>query len=166
MTSPDWVIVTAPTNRGADPAAELTLALTRLARRRPDVVFATAVLGGHSPTITETLDDASHAGARCILVLSGQTVPDRKMDAWFRRVIGHLLRSRPTESTSGRLTGLAYLGGHEDAPPSSRSLKSRSICGSSSISKSSASTLCGTMPISASSATTVPTGTPRKVATA
>lgn len=98
MTRPDWVIVTAPTNRGADPATELTSALALLARRRPDVVFRTAVLGGQSPTVTEVLDDASRAGARCVLVLSGQTLPDRKMDAWFRRVIGHWLRTRPTDT--------------------------------------------------------------------
>lgn len=93
--APDWVVVTAPTDRGGDSAAELTAALAALAKRLPDVELRVAVLGGASHTITEALDDAADAGARCVLLVSGQTLTDRKMDAWFRRVVGHWLRERP-----------------------------------------------------------------------
>lgn len=93
----DWVIVTAPTDRGADPGGELATALATLRGRRPDVEFRAAVLGGSSPTVTEALDDAAAAGAGRVVVLSGQTLADRAMDAWFRRVVGHWLRSRPTD---------------------------------------------------------------------
>lgn len=95
MSAADWVVVTAPTNRGADPAAELASALANLRARRPELEFRVAVLGGASPTVTEVLDDAAAAGARQVVVMSGQTLADRAMDAWFRRVVGHWLRSRP-----------------------------------------------------------------------
>lgn len=90
----DCVIVTAPTDRGADPHAALAPALTELKRRHPGVAFRSAVLGGSSSTITEVLDTAVADGAADILVVSGQTLTDRRMDAWFRRVIGHWLRDR------------------------------------------------------------------------
>ena len=90
----DHVIVTAPTDRGAALEGELSAALAEVRRRHPGVVFTTAVLGGSGRTITEALDDAAAAGARDVLVVSGQTVPDRPMDAWFRRVVGHWLRER------------------------------------------------------------------------
>ncbi|MGB3602037.1 MAG: (2Fe-2S) ferredoxin domain-containing protein [Gordonia sp. (in: high G+C Gram-positive bacteria)] len=94
MSGVDWVIVTAPTDRGNDPAAELQSGLRVLRERRPGVEFRVAVLGGTASTITEELDRAAAACARRVLVVSGQTVVDRKMDAWFRRVIGHWLRTR------------------------------------------------------------------------
>ncbi|WP_026918565.1 (2Fe-2S) ferredoxin domain-containing protein [Gordonia shandongensis] len=97
MSDIDWVILTAPTNRGADPAAELSAAVAALEKRRRDVRVRVAVLGGGAPTITDALDEAADSGARRVMVLSGQTVADRSMDAWFRRVIGHWLRGRPAD---------------------------------------------------------------------
>ncbi|MBM7367759.1 (2Fe-2S) ferredoxin domain-containing protein [Gordonia hydrophobica] len=95
--SVDWVIVTAPTDRGAIPTDELAPALRTLAARTPGVEFRTAVLGGDGRSVTEALDDAVVGGAREVLVVSGQTLADRSMDAWFRRVIGHWLRTRADE---------------------------------------------------------------------
>lgn len=95
----DWVIVTSPTDRGSDPADVLAPALATLDERHPDVEFRTAVLGGSSSTITEVLDQAVVAGASTVLVLSGQTLGDRKMESWFRRVIGHWLRQQPDTAT-------------------------------------------------------------------
>ncbi|EGD54609.1 (2Fe-2S) ferredoxin domain-containing protein [Gordonia neofelifaecis] len=95
MIEADWVIVTAPTDRGADPAVVLEPALAVLAARHQAVTFRSAVLGGGSSTVTEVLDDAVRAGAASVMVLSGQTLADRRMDAWFRRVIGHWLRQQP-----------------------------------------------------------------------
>ncbi|GEE03842.1 hypothetical protein nbrc107696_42880 [Gordonia spumicola] len=89
----DWVIVTAPTDRGGEPAADLAAALDVLRARMPRTEFRAAVLGGGS-TVTQALDAAADACARTVLVVSGQTVADRKNDAWFRRVIGHWLRTR------------------------------------------------------------------------
>lgn len=100
MTDIDWVIISAPTDRGADPESELQSALRSLRNRRPDVTFGVAVLGGTSCTVTEELNRAARAGARRVLVVSGQTLADRKMDAWFRRVIGHWLRTRPAAGHS------------------------------------------------------------------
>ncbi|MDR2281471.1 MAG: (2Fe-2S) ferredoxin domain-containing protein [Gordonia sp. (in: high G+C Gram-positive bacteria)] len=99
----DWVIVTAPTDRGGDPADEVAEALAHVRRQFPGVTLRTAVLGGRS-TVVEALDDAAAAGATTVLVVSGQTVIDRKTDAWFRRVIGHWLRTRidPPEVRIGR----------------------------------------------------------------
>lgn len=97
MFHADWVIITAPTDRGSDPAAELVGALEILRKRLPDTEFRVAVLGGQSSTITVALDDAAMAGARRVLVMSGQTLGDRKMDAWFRRVIGHWIRARAAD---------------------------------------------------------------------
>lgn len=94
-TAADWVIITTPTNHGADPAAELDTALTNLRTHGPRAVYRVAVLGGATPTISEVLDDAAAAAAERVMVLSGQTLTDRAMDAWFRRVIGHWLRTRP-----------------------------------------------------------------------
>jgi (2Fe-2S) ferredoxin len=88
-----WVIVTAPTDRGENPRDTLAGALDLLRERHPATTFRTAVLGGAGPTITDTLDAAATAGATDIVVVSGQTLNDRKMDAWFRRVIGHWLRA-------------------------------------------------------------------------
>lgn len=98
MIDADWVIVTAPTDRGADVHGELARALGELAERHPGTVFRSAVLGGESDTVTEVLDEAARGGADSVVVLSGQTLADRKMDAWFRRVIGHWLRNRPAGS--------------------------------------------------------------------
>ncbi|WP_137872909.1 (2Fe-2S) ferredoxin domain-containing protein [Rhodococcus sp. Q] len=90
-----WLIVTAPTDRGEDPRDALVSALATLRERHPDTVFRTAVLGGSGPTITDALDEAAASEAAEVIVVSGQTLHDRKMDAWFRRVIGHWLRERP-----------------------------------------------------------------------
>jgi (2Fe-2S) ferredoxin len=89
-----WVVVTAPTDRGEDPRDTLTAALETLRERHADTTFRTAVLGGSGPTITDALNEASAHGATEVVVVSGQTLHDRKMDAWFRRVIGHWLRER------------------------------------------------------------------------
>ncbi|QRY61289.1 (2Fe-2S) ferredoxin domain-containing protein [Gordonia sp. PDNC005] len=99
----EWVIVTAPTDRGGDPADEVADALEHARRRFPGTTVQTAVLGGQS-TVVEALDDAAAAGAATVLVVSGQTVLDRKTDAWFRRVIGHWLRTRtcPPDVSIGR----------------------------------------------------------------
>lgn len=98
-----WVIVTAPTDRGDDPGDILAGALRMLRDRHPDTVFRTAVLGGSGPTVAIALDEAAAAGATDIVVVSAQTVPDRKMDAWFRRVIGHWLREHGTTAPTIRL---------------------------------------------------------------
>ncbi|MBM7369490.1 (2Fe-2S) ferredoxin domain-containing protein [Gordonia hydrophobica] len=97
-TAADWVIITTPTNRGADPTAELATALAKLRTHRPQAVYRVAVLGGAAPTVTEVLDEAAAAGAQRIIVLSGQTLTDRAMAAWFRRVVGHWLRTRPVDA--------------------------------------------------------------------
>ncbi|WP_305093904.1 ferredoxin [Prescottella sp. R16] len=89
-----WVIVTAPTDRGDDPGDQVIGALDVLRNRHPGTVFRTAVLGGPGPTVTAVLDEAADADASEVVVVSAQTVLDRKMDAWFRRVIGHWLRER------------------------------------------------------------------------
>lgn len=107
-----WVIVTAATDRGADPRGLLVGTLDALRDRHPDTVFRTAVLGGTGPTVTGVLDEATAAGATEVVVVSAQTVPDRKMDAWFRRVIGHWLRERagapgPEVRIAGPLTDVA-----------------------------------------------------------
>ncbi len=89
-----WVVVTSPTDRGDDPRDRLAGALSVLRQRHPGTTFRTAVLGGSGPTVTEMLGEAADGGATEVVVVSAQTVPDRKMDAWFRRVIGHWLRER------------------------------------------------------------------------
>lgn len=91
----DWVIVTAPADRGSSPVSDLSRALTELSDRRPDIEFRVAVLGGAGATVTDVLDEAAAADADEILVLSGQTLTDRKMQSWFRRIIGHWLREHP-----------------------------------------------------------------------
>lgn len=97
-----WVIVTAPTDRGGDVAAA---GLAELRRRRPDWTVRTAVLGGPGPTVTRVLDEASAAGAERIVLCSGQTLADRKMQAWFRRVVGHWLRERNGSAPDVRIAG-------------------------------------------------------------
>ncbi|WP_430330956.1 (2Fe-2S) ferredoxin domain-containing protein [Rhodococcus sp. ACT016] len=98
-----WVILTAPTDRGDDPRDQLGGALDALRKRHPDTVFRTAVLGGSGPTIAVVLDEAAAAGATEVVVVSAQTVLDRKIDAWFRRVIGHWLREYGTGAPDVRL---------------------------------------------------------------
>lgn len=95
-----WVIVTAPTDRGADPRDEVAPALELLSRRHPGTTFRTAVLSGAGIAVTSALDEAAAAGAVDVILISAQTVADRKMDAWFRRVVGHWLRERATSSTA------------------------------------------------------------------
>lgn len=108
-----WVIVTAPTDRGGgDPGRQIAGALGSLRERHPDTMFRTAVLGGSGPTVTAVLDEAADSSAAEVIVISAQTVPDRKMDAWFRRVIGHWLRQRagtvvPDVRIAGPLTDTA-----------------------------------------------------------
>lgn len=89
-----WVIVTAPTDRGDDPRDQVHTALRVLAERHPHTAFRTAVLGGSGTSVTGALDEAATSGATEVVVVSAQTVLDRKIDAWFRRVIGHWLRER------------------------------------------------------------------------
>ncbi|EME23207.1 (2Fe-2S) ferredoxin domain-containing protein [Rhodococcus triatomae] len=89
-----WVIVTVPTDRGEDPRDVLTTALATLRDRHPGTTFRTAVLGGSGPAVTTVLDEAASAGASEVVLVSGQTLHDRKMEAWFRRVVGHWLRER------------------------------------------------------------------------
>lgn len=103
MTS--WVILTAPTDRGADPRDEVLPALALVAERHPGTQFRVAVLGGAGLSMAGALDEAAGAGATDVLVVSAQTVLDRKMDAWFRRVIGHWLRGRDGSSPTVRLAG-------------------------------------------------------------
>ncbi|MFC9789313.1 ferredoxin [Rhodococcus sp. NPDC127528] len=98
-----WVIVTAPTDRGDDPRDQVVGALATLRNRHPDNVFRMAVLGGSGPGVTGVLDEAADAGATEIVVVSAQTVLDRKIDAWFRRVIGHWLRERGPGAPEVRL---------------------------------------------------------------
>ncbi|GAB2664536.1 (2Fe-2S) ferredoxin domain-containing protein [Prescottella soli] len=101
-----WAIVTAPTDRGDDPRDRLGGALEVLRERHPDIEFRTAVLGGSGPTIAVVLDEAAAAGAAEVVVVSAQTVLDRKIDAWFRRVIGHWLRERSgTPTPDVRIAG-------------------------------------------------------------
>ena len=92
IRSDRWVVVTAPTDRGDDPRDQVRAALRVLGGRHPGTVFRTAVLGGSGPSMAVVLDEAAAAGASEIVVVSAQTVLDRKIDAWFRRVIGHWLR--------------------------------------------------------------------------
>ncbi|MFE3291748.1 NAD(P)H-dependent oxidoreductase subunit E [Rhodococcus sp. NPDC059234] len=96
-TTARWVIVTAPTDRGDDPRDQVVGALAALRNRYPDTVFRTAVLGGSGPAVTGVLDEAAAAGATEVVVVSAQTVLDRKIDSWFRRVIGHWLREHSGE---------------------------------------------------------------------
>ncbi|MFC4603585.1 (2Fe-2S) ferredoxin domain-containing protein [Rhodococcus kronopolitis] len=98
-----WVIVTAPTDRGDDPRDQVSAALATLRNRYPDTAFRTAVLGGSGPAVAGVLDEAAAAGATEIVVVSAQTVLDRKVDAWFRRVIGHWLRGRGPDAPDVRL---------------------------------------------------------------
>ncbi|MDG3011553.1 (2Fe-2S) ferredoxin domain-containing protein [Rhodococcus sp. D2-41] len=101
-----WVVVTAPTDRGEDPRDRVGGALAALRKRHPDTVFRTAVLGGSGPTITEALDEAAQSGAAEVVIVSAQTVPDRKMDAWFARVVGHWLREQDgTAAPDVRIAG-------------------------------------------------------------
>lgn len=102
-----WVILTAPTDRGADPRDEVLPALDLVAARHPGTQFRVAVLSGAGVSMTMALDEAAAAGATDVLVVSAQTVLDRKMDAWFRRVVGHWLRGRdPGQSAPAvRLAG-------------------------------------------------------------
>ncbi|RVW07439.1 (2Fe-2S) ferredoxin domain-containing protein [Prescottella agglutinans] len=100
-----WVILTAPTDRGDDPRDQLGGALAALRARHPDTEFRTAVLGGSGPAIAVVLDEAADAGATEVVVISAQTVLDRKIDAWFRRVIGHWLRERGTGAPDVRIAG-------------------------------------------------------------
>ncbi|USI93090.1 (2Fe-2S) ferredoxin domain-containing protein [Rhodococcus pyridinivorans] len=92
-----WVIVTAPTDRGDDPRDRLGRALDILQGRHPGTEFRTAVLGGPGPALAVVLDEAASAGAGEVVVVSGQTLLDRKIEVWFRRVIGHWLRARRDE---------------------------------------------------------------------
>lgn len=87
-----WVILTAPTDRGADPRDEVLPALELVAARHPGTTFRVAVLSGSGASVPMVLDEAAAAGAAEVLIVSAQTVPDRKIDAWFRRVVGHWLR--------------------------------------------------------------------------
>lgn len=96
-----WVILTAPTDRGADPRDEVLPALELVAERHPGTTFRVAVLGGSGTSVSEALDEAAAGGASEVLIVSAQTVPDRKMDAWFRRVVGHWLRGRAGAGNAG-----------------------------------------------------------------
>ncbi|MGO4204481.1 ferredoxin [Rhodococcus sp. TAF43] len=98
-----WVVVTAPTDRGADPRDQVLGALRTLQDRHPDTVFVTAVLGGSGTSVTTALDEATASGATEVVVVSAQTVLDRKIDAWFRRVIGHWLREHSREHSEERI---------------------------------------------------------------
>lgn len=98
-----WVIVTAPTDRGDDPRDQVRAALRVLEQRHPDTVFTTAVLGGSGTSVTGALDEATASRATEIVVVSAQTVLDRKIDAWFRRVIGHWLREHGADAPDVRL---------------------------------------------------------------
>ncbi|AVP67222.1 (2Fe-2S) ferredoxin domain-containing protein [Prescottella equi] len=98
-----WVVVTAPTDRGDDPRDQVRAALHALGERHPDTVFRTAVLGGSGTSVTGALDEAAASGAAEIVVVSAQTVLDRKIDAWFRRVVGHWLRERGAGAPDVRL---------------------------------------------------------------
>ncbi|GAA3958232.1 (2Fe-2S) ferredoxin domain-containing protein [Gordonia caeni] len=96
----DWVIVTAPTDRGGLPAPALGRALDRVRDGRPGVEFRVAVLGGSDTPITEALDAAAAAGAETVLLVSGQTLGDAKQDSWLARIVGHWLRSRPADGAT------------------------------------------------------------------
>lgn len=100
-----WVVVAAPTDRGDDPRDLLAGALAALRERHPETTFRTAVLGGSGPSIAVVLDEAAASGASEVVVISGQTLPDRKIDAWFRRVIGHWLREHGTDTPEIRIAG-------------------------------------------------------------
>ena len=91
----DWVIVTAPTDRGGLPAPALGRALDRVRASRPGVEVRVAVLSGSDTPITEALDAAAAGGAATVLLVSGQTLGDAKQDAWLARIVGHWLRTRP-----------------------------------------------------------------------
>lgn len=92
MTSARWVLVTAPNDRGSEPRDVLAPALERLRSRHPGIVFRTAVLGGSGPTVSAGLDAALAAGAREVVIVNGQTMPDRTMESWFKRVVAHWVR--------------------------------------------------------------------------
>lgn len=102
----DWVIVTAPADRGDRPAAILAPALTELRTRHPQIVFRVAVQGGSDTPITEALDEAAAAGATTILLVSGQTLGEAKQDAWLARIVGHWLRLRSTGGPKVRIAPL------------------------------------------------------------
>ncbi|MEZ5210565.1 (2Fe-2S) ferredoxin domain-containing protein [Gordonia sp. (in: high G+C Gram-positive bacteria)] len=109
----DWVTVTAPTDRGDAPARALTTALGRLRAARPDIEFRVAVLGGSDTTITEALDDATGAGARAVLLISGQTLGDAKQDSWIARIVGHWLRTRPAGTPTPQVRVAPLLTDHD-----------------------------------------------------
>ncbi|MFZ2511516.1 MAG: (2Fe-2S) ferredoxin domain-containing protein [Gordonia sp. (in: high G+C Gram-positive bacteria)] len=102
----DWVIVTAPTDRGHRPATVLAPALAELRTRYPAIVFRLAVQGGSDTPITEALDDAAAAGAQSVLLVSGQTLGDAKQDSWLARIVGHWLRLQPVGAPQVRIAPL------------------------------------------------------------
>ncbi len=108
--TPDWVIVTAPTDRGHRPAAVLAPVLAEMRSRHPGIEFRLAVLGGSDTPVTEALDAAVAAGAVSILVVSGQTLGDAKQDSWLARIVGHWLRLPRAETPQVRIAPL--LTGH------------------------------------------------------
>ncbi|GAC56299.1 hypothetical protein GOHSU_04_01690 [Gordonia hirsuta DSM 44140 = NBRC 16056] len=109
----DWIIITAPTDRGGLPAPALERAVVALTARRPQVPVRVAVLGGTEVPITEALDEAATAGARCVLLVSGQTLGDTKQDAWCARLVGHWLRTRPAGSTGPQVRIAPLLTEHD-----------------------------------------------------
>lgn len=109
----DWIIITAPTDRGGLPAPALARAVATLTARRPQVTVRMAVLGGTEVPITEALDEAAAAGARCVLLVSGQTLGDTKQDAWCARIVGHWLRTRPAGATGPQVRIAPLLTGHD-----------------------------------------------------
>lgn len=109
----DWVIVTAPTDRGDAPSRVLTRAIRRLRESRAGVEFRVAVLGGSDTTVTEALDDAAAAGARSVLLVSGQTLGDAKQDSWIARIVGHWLRTRPAGASTPAVRVAPLLTEHE-----------------------------------------------------
>lgn len=92
------VMIVAPTNRGLEPAAELSAAIAYLQEELADAMVEVAVLGGNATTITEALDQAQdRAGDRRVskvIMVSAQTIADRSFDAWCRRIVGHWIRTR------------------------------------------------------------------------
>lgn len=92
------IMIVAPTNRGLEPAAELSDVIAYLQEELSDAAVEVAVLGGDTTTITQALDGAldrtEDRRASKVIMVSAQTVADRSFDAWCRRVVGHWVRTR------------------------------------------------------------------------
>ncbi len=110
----DWVIITAPTDRGGLPARTLRRAVDALEGARAGLRVRIAVLGGSDTPITEALDEAADGGARCVLLVSGQTLGDAKQDAWLARITGHWLRARPGGAPTPQVRIAPLLTEHDD----------------------------------------------------